>query len=153
MPQAMAAKTAKNVDPSKQRRMTITGTHGYRAPEVYERDYGKAADWWNVGILIIEMLTADIFRPHVDIALEPEVGAGGRCCYAMLTRAGFSDDAVLFHLLEGGQCSECAPCTCNLAQCGWGCWLGPQVWVTEEGEHRGSRGSGQGGWWWSQEQQ
>ena len=39
--------------------MTITGTHGYRAPEVYDRDYGKAADWWNVGILIIEMLTAD----------------------------------------------------------------------------------------------
>ena len=38
------------------RRMTITGTHGYRAPEVYERDYGKAADWWNVGILIFEML-------------------------------------------------------------------------------------------------
>lgn len=37
--------------------MTITGTHGYRAPEVYERDYGKAADWWNVGILIVEMLT------------------------------------------------------------------------------------------------
>jgi len=26
---------------------------------VYERDYGKAADWWNVGILIIEMLTAE----------------------------------------------------------------------------------------------
>lgn len=43
----------------KGRRMTITGTHGYRAPEVYERDYGKAADWWNVGILIIEMLTAE----------------------------------------------------------------------------------------------
>ena len=42
-----------------QRRMTITGTHGYRAPEVYDRDYGKAADWWNVGILIIEMLTAE----------------------------------------------------------------------------------------------
>ena len=41
------------------RRMTITGTHGYRAPEVYDRDYGKAADWWNVGILIIEMLTAE----------------------------------------------------------------------------------------------
>jgi len=40
------------------RRMTITGTHGYRAPEVYDRDYGKEADWWNVGILIIEMLTA-----------------------------------------------------------------------------------------------
>jgi len=39
--------------------MTITGTHGYRAPEVYERDYGKAADWWNVGILILEMLTAE----------------------------------------------------------------------------------------------
>ena len=65
--------------------MTITGTHGYRAPEVpspylnpypypypypnpnpnpnpdpnpnqvYERDYGKGADWWNVGILIIEV--------------------------------------------------------------------------------------------------
>ena len=32
---------------------------GYRAPEVYDRDYGKAADWWNVGILIIEMLTAE----------------------------------------------------------------------------------------------
>mmetsp|Transcript_38398 Transcript_38398/g.101218 ORF Transcript_38398/g.101218 Transcript_38398/m.101218 type:complete len:215 (-) Transcript_38398:339-983(-) len=39
--------------------MTITGTHGYRAPEVYERDYGKPADWWNVGILVIEMLTAE----------------------------------------------------------------------------------------------
>jgi len=52
-------KTAKAVDPNRGRRMTITGTHGYRAPEVYERDYGKPADWWNVGILIIEMLTAE----------------------------------------------------------------------------------------------
>jgi len=52
-------KTVKQHDPTKARRMTITGTHGYRAPEVYERDYGKAADWWNVGILIIEMLTAE----------------------------------------------------------------------------------------------
>jgi len=52
-------KTAKQADPNKGRRMTITGTHGYRAPEVYERDYGKAADWWNVGILIIEMLTSE----------------------------------------------------------------------------------------------
>ena len=56
---ATASKTAKHQDPNKGRRMTITGTHGYRAPEVYERDYGKAADWWNVGILIIEMLTAE----------------------------------------------------------------------------------------------
>ena len=56
---ASAVKTAKSVDPTKGRRMTITGTHGYRAPEVYERNYGKAADWWNVGILIIEMLTAE----------------------------------------------------------------------------------------------
>ena len=54
-----ASKTARDVDPVKGRRMTITGTHGYRAPEVYDRDYGKAADWWNVGILIIEMLTAE----------------------------------------------------------------------------------------------
>mmetsp|Transcript_35237 Transcript_35237/g.70245 ORF Transcript_35237/g.70245 Transcript_35237/m.70245 type:complete len:547 (-) Transcript_35237:609-2249(-) len=53
------SKTAKTVDPNRGRRMTITGTHGYRAPEVYERDYGKPADWWNVGILIIEMLTAE----------------------------------------------------------------------------------------------
>lgn len=52
-------KTAKALDPSKGRRMTITGTHGYRAPEVYERDYGKEADWWNVGILIIEMLSGE----------------------------------------------------------------------------------------------
>ena len=43
-----ATKTAKAVDPTRGRRMTITGTHGYRAPEVYERDYGKGADWWNV---------------------------------------------------------------------------------------------------------
>ena len=42
-----------------QRRMTITGTHGYRSPEVYDRSYGKPSDWWNVGILIIEMLTAE----------------------------------------------------------------------------------------------
>lgn len=54
-----ANRTAKAVDPTKGRRMTITGTHGYRAPEVYDRNYGKAADWWNVGILIIEMLTAE----------------------------------------------------------------------------------------------
>ena len=40
-----ATKTAKAVDPTRGRRMTITGTHGYRAPEVYERDYGKGADW------------------------------------------------------------------------------------------------------------
>ncbi|KAG8470722.1 hypothetical protein KFE25_009143 [Diacronema lutheri] len=38
-------------------RMTITGTHGYRAPEVYQRSYGKSADWWNLGLLLIEMLT------------------------------------------------------------------------------------------------
>ncbi len=51
----IAHRTSKSV--ADRRRMTITGTHGYRAPEVYERDYGKAADWWNVGLLIIEMLT------------------------------------------------------------------------------------------------
>jgi hypothetical protein len=35
---------------------------------VYERDYGKEADWWNVGILIIEMLTAENpFRGEVTI--------------------------------------------------------------------------------------
>ena len=43
-----ATKTGKAVDPTRGRRMTITGTHGYRAPEVYERCYGKGADWWNV---------------------------------------------------------------------------------------------------------
>jgi len=52
-----ARKTAKAVDESRGRRMTITGTHGYRAPEVYERDYGKPSDWWNVGLLVVEMLT------------------------------------------------------------------------------------------------
>ena len=41
------------------RRMSITGTHGYRAPEVFNREYGTAADWWNVGILIVEMLLGD----------------------------------------------------------------------------------------------
>jgi len=56
---ATASRTAKQQDPNRGRRMTITGTHGYRAPEVYDRDYGKPADWWNVGILIIEMLTAE----------------------------------------------------------------------------------------------
>jgi len=62
---ASVSKTAKasssNTNPKAGggRRMTITGTHGYRAPEVYERDYGKPADWWNVGILIIEMLTSE----------------------------------------------------------------------------------------------
>jgi hypothetical protein len=56
---ATAGRTAKQQDPNRGRRMTITGTHGYRAPEVYDRDYGKPADWWNVGILIIEMLTAE----------------------------------------------------------------------------------------------
>jgi len=59
MATSSAARTAKSIDPSKERRMTITGTHGYRAPEVYTRDYGKPADWWNVGIVIIEMLTAE----------------------------------------------------------------------------------------------
>jgi len=54
-----ASKTARGIDPAKARRMTITGTHGYRAPEVYERSYGAAADWWNVGLLILEMLTGD----------------------------------------------------------------------------------------------
>lgn len=44
---------------SHSRRMTITGTHGYRSPEVYARLYGKPADWWCVGILIIEMLSGD----------------------------------------------------------------------------------------------
>jgi len=56
---AVQDKTAKCGRPTLKRRMTITGTHGYRAPEVYERNYGIEADWWNVGILIIEMLTAE----------------------------------------------------------------------------------------------
>ena len=56
---ANAARTAKRVDPTKERQMTITGTHGYRAPEVYDRVYGKPSDWWNVGILIHEMLTGE----------------------------------------------------------------------------------------------
>ena len=37
--------------------MTITGTRGC-SPGVYDRS-GKPSDWWNVGILIIEMLAAD----------------------------------------------------------------------------------------------
>ena len=57
---ASAAKTARvRVGEAQRRRMTITGTHGYRAPEVYEREYGKAADWWNVGLLVLEMLTRE----------------------------------------------------------------------------------------------
>lgn len=54
-----SSKTAKTVDAGRPRRMTITGTHGYRSPEVYDRSYGKPADWWNVGLLIIEMLTCN----------------------------------------------------------------------------------------------
>jgi len=54
-----ARKTAKRKEVTRSRRMTITGTHGYRAPEVYERSYGMSADWWNLGILIIEMLTTE----------------------------------------------------------------------------------------------
>lgn len=53
------SRTAKATDPMKGRRMSITGTHGYRAPEVYERLYGKPSDWWNVGLLIVEMLTCN----------------------------------------------------------------------------------------------
>jgi len=49
-----SAKTARG---ARERRMTISGTHGYRAPEVYARAYGKPADWWCVGLLLIEMRT------------------------------------------------------------------------------------------------
>lgn len=68
-------------DETRQRRMTITGTHGYRAPEVYQREYGTAADWWNMGILIYEMLTttnplrgdnrkeSELLTKTVDVAL------------------------------------------------------------------------------------
>lgn len=66
-----AAKTARvreGASDGRQRRMTITGTHGYRAPEVYEREYGFAADWWNVGILVVEMLTMEnpVHAHHVS---------------------------------------------------------------------------------------
>lgn len=44
-------------------RMTISGTHGYRAPEVYLRAYGRPADWWNLGLLIVEMLTGKVRAP------------------------------------------------------------------------------------------
>lgn len=59
--QSDAKKAAEEDEPMmRSNRMTITGTHGYRAPEVYQRSYGKSADWWNLGILIIEMLTGKV---------------------------------------------------------------------------------------------
>jgi serine/threonine protein kinase len=46
-------------------RMTISGTHGYRAPEVYARAYGKGVDWWDIGLLLLEMLTgSNPYRGH-----------------------------------------------------------------------------------------
>jgi hypothetical protein len=46
-------------------RMTISGTHGYRAPEVYARAYGKGVDWWDLGLLLLEMLTgSNPYRGH-----------------------------------------------------------------------------------------
>jgi len=98
---ASAPCTAKPVDLSKGRRMSITGTHGYRAPEVYERNYGKPADWWTVGILIIEMLTGDNplrgsnrkesehLAKHMDLtnALPSSMQASSRSCsLALLNR-------------------------------------------------------------------
>lgn len=58
-------------------RMTITGTHGYRAPEVYQRSYGKSADWWNLGLLLIEMLTGKV-RARIPDRSEAARRAGAR---------------------------------------------------------------------------
>lgn len=68
-------------------RMTITGTHGYRAPEVYQRSYGKSADWWNLGLLVIEMLTGKVSVPACDGSMHaldsagpPRAASLARCC-------------------------------------------------------------------------
>ncbi|KAJ1628591.1 kinase-like domain-containing protein [Pavlovales sp. CCMP2436] len=65
----IAADAGVEKDVPRSLRMTITGTHGYRAPEVYMRSYGKSADWWNLGLLILEMLTG---KPPTDLRILKE---------------------------------------------------------------------------------
>ena len=44
-------------------------------------------------------LAADVLLAHVDDALQPQHGAGGGGCDAVLPRAGLGDDALLAHVL------------------------------------------------------
>jgi len=41
---------------SRSKMVSIVGTPDYMAPEVYDRDYGRAVDFWSVGIILYEML-------------------------------------------------------------------------------------------------
>lgn len=51
------------VSPPLQSCCTPAGTHGYRAPEVYDKSYGSSADYWNVGVVLAEMLLGrNIYR-------------------------------------------------------------------------------------------
>jgi protein-serine/threonine kinase len=56
---------------------TYCGTEQYLAPEVLDRqDYGKAVDWWALGMILYEMLTG--LPPWYDAENQQEVFAGIR---------------------------------------------------------------------------
>ena len=52
-----AAHTAPANAARRRRRRSLPGTHGYRAPELFDATYGEEVDWWGVGLLVWELLT------------------------------------------------------------------------------------------------
>ena len=88
---------AKRVDPANPS-VTQCGTVPYMAPEVIAKTgYGKAADWWSLGVVTFVMLTS--YYPYwvageetdFDVALTKEQILNGR----IIVRGGFPEEGVL----------------------------------------------------------
>ncbi len=54
----------------------------------------------------VQLLPPHVFGPHVDDALEAQQSAHCRGRYAMLSSAGFRDDAMLAHTLDQQSLSQ-----------------------------------------------